>query len=333
MKKILVTGGEGFVGSLLCPQLSENNYEVYSYDTGWFRNKYTPRDYVCLTGDIRNTERLKKFFNDLEIDTVINLACISNDPSALLNKELTKSINLDAFEPLVKAAKSAGVKKFIHASTSSVYGVSDAVNITENHALVPLTLYNEYKAMVESLLLKHLDNNFQGVIIRPATICGYAPRLRLDLTVNILTNHAITNREIKVFGGEQQRPNLHIADMCNLYELLVSLPKSKFPNKEIYNVGKSNYKIESIANIVKSVVESKTPKEPKIKITKTETDDRRSYHINSDKIFHDLGFKPQYNLAVAVEDLCDKFKEGAIKDSMENSSYYNVKKLKELEVK
>ena len=147
------------------------------------------------------------------IDAVINLACISNDASFELDEKLSTSINLDAFEPMVVAAKKAGVKRFIYASSSSVYGVSDAPDVTEDHPLVPLTLYNKYKGMCEPLLFKHQSPDFVCVTIRPATLCGYAPRQRLDLSVNILTNHAINNGKITVFGGSQKRPNLHIQDM------------------------------------------------------------------------------------------------------------------------
>jgi nucleoside-diphosphate-sugar epimerase len=330
MKNCLITGGEGFVGSLLVPQLNEAGFKAFSYDAGWF-NPQKPQGFE-IRADIRDTGTFSSVLKDLKIDTVVHLACISNDPSAELDKELTKSINFDCFEPTVLAAKNAGVKRFIHASTSSVYGVSDAVNITENHALVPITLYNQYKAMVEPLLLKHLDNKFQGCILRPATLCGYAPRLRLDLAVNILTNHAITNREIKVFGGDQQRPMLHIQDMANLYKLLVELPEHKFPNGDIFNVSHGNWTIKDLARIVKLIVEKEFPGE-EIKIKTIDTNDHRSYHIDSSKVKNQLGFFPYYNIKIAVLDICNAFKQDKVKDSMNNSMYFNVKRLKELNVK
>ena len=333
MKSILITGGAGFVGSLLCPQLIENGYNVTIYDTCWFGEPQKQQNLITQKADIRNHKYFKYVCKSYDIDTVINLACISNDASFELDEKLSKSINLDCFEDLVISAKSAGVKRFISASTSSVYGISDAKNITEEHPLVPLTLYNRYKAQTEPLLLKHLDDGFQGVIIRPATLCGYAPRLRLDLTVNILTNHAITNNEIKVFGGEQLRPNLHVQDMCDLYELLVGLPQDSFPNKEIYNCGYNNFSINDIADIVRYTIESIERKREEIKITKVESDDKRSYHIDSNKIFKHLGFKPKHYITQAVRDLYEAFKAGKVPNSMENDSYYNVRQLKKLGVK
>ncbi len=334
MKNVLVTGACGFVGSLLCPQLVNAGHNVFGFDIGWFGTEHFPERENLYKADIRDAILFEWACKKHEIDTVINLACVSNDASFKLNKKLSKSINLDAFEPMVIAAKSAGVKKFISASTSSVYGVSDVKNITEDHPLVPLTLYNKYKAETEPLLLEHLDDDFQGVIIRPATLCGYAPRLRLDLTVNILTNHAITNNEIKVFGGEQLRPNLHIKDMCDLYELLVRLPDYNFPNKEIYNCGYNNFSIDDIADIVKYTLnEYVYSLEDEIKITKVESDDKRSYHINSNKIFKHLGFKPRHYVTQAVRDLHEAFKSGKIPNPMEDDSYYNVRQLKKLNVK
>ena len=337
MKNVLVTGACGYVGSLLCPQLIKAGYNVFGYDIGWFGIDHFPGNNFLVPvyeADIRNIKLFKRVCEDHGIDTVINLACVSNDASFELDETLSKSINLEAFEPMVIAAKSAGVKRFISASTSSVYGISDVKNITEEHPLVPLTLYNKYKAQTEPLLLKHLDDDFQGVIIRPATLCGYAPRLRLDLTVNILTNHAITNHEIKVFGGEQLRPNLHIQDMCDLYELLVRLSEYSFPNKEIYNCGYNNFSIDDIADIVKyTLKEYEHSSEKEIKITKVESDDKRSYHINSNKIFKHLGFKPKHYITQAVRDLHEAFKSGKIPNSMDDNMYYNVRRLKELRVK
>ena len=333
MKNVLVTGACGYVGSLLCPQLVKAGYNVYGYDIGWFGTDNFPiKENLCVA-DIRDAILFEWVCKREKIDTVINLACISNDASFKLNKKLSKSINLEAFEPMVISAKSAGVKRFISASTSSVYGVSDAKNITEEHPLVPLTLYNKYKAQCEPLLTKHSTEEFNTVVIRPATLCGYAPRLRLDLTVNILTNHAITNGEIKVFGGEQLRPNLHIKDMCDLYELLVKLPEYGFPNKEIYNCGYNNFSIDDLADIVKFTLNVLEPGRDEIKITKVESDDKRSYHINSHKIFKHLGFKPKHYVTQAIRDLHEAFKAGKIPNSMEDDSYYNVRQLKKLGVR
>ena len=190
---------------------------------------------------------------------------------------------------MVIAAKKAGVKRFAYASSSSVYGVSDKPNVTEDHPLVPLTLYNKYKGMCEPLLLKHTDDKFVGVIFRPATVCGYAPRLRLDLSVNILTNHAITNNKITVFGGSQLRPNLHVQDYADLCKLLLTAPSEKIAN-QIFNCGYQNMTIMEIAQMAKKVVEQEFPEKAPIEIVTTPTDDNRSYHINSDKIKNVLGF-------------------------------------------
>ena len=239
---------------------------------------------------------------------------------------------MNAFEPMVNGAKQAGIKRFIYASSSSVYGVSDAKNVTEDHPLLPLTLYNKYKGMCEPLLFKHTSNEFVGTIFRPATVCGYAPRLRLDLSVNILTNHAITNDKITVFGGDQLRPNLHIQDYCDLVEMLVGEKDEKIKN-EIFNVGYQNLSINKISEIVKKVVQDEFSEKKNIEIIKTTSDDNRSYHINSDKIFEKLNFKPKYTIENAVQELCNKFKEGLVKNSFEDDIYYNVKRLQRLKIK
>jgi nucleoside-diphosphate-sugar epimerase len=325
MANVIVLGGCGYKGSILCPQLKKAGHNVISYDIEYFGN-FNP-DIHNYRADIRNYKYLTHVCRIHEIDTVINLSCISNDPSAELNPELTKSINFEAFEPMIATFKAVGVKRIIHASSGSVYGISDQINITEDHPLVPVSLYNEYKAAVEPILLRYLDGNFQGVIIRPGTICGYSPRLRLDLTVNALTKDAYFNQKINVFGGEQMRPNLHIKDICDLYQLLVELPQEKFPNGEIFNAGAANYTVKAIANIVKYNIKKFCRDIDKVKIKTTKSNDPRSYHIDSSKMEQQLGFIPRRNVSDAVMDLCDKFSEGLIKNP-NDSIFYNVKHLK-----
>jgi nucleoside-diphosphate-sugar epimerase len=329
-KSVLVTGGAGYVGSLLAPQLLDAGYKVTVYDIMYFGNDFLPKDHPNLkliAGDIRDTRKLAAALKG--IDAVIGLACISNDASFELDEKLSTSINLDAFEPMVRAAKEAGVKRFIYCSSSSVYGVSESPDVTEEHPLVPLTLYNKYKGLCEPLLWKHHSPGFVCVTIRPATLCGYAPRQRLDLSVNILTNHAINAGKITVFGGSQKRPNLHVQDMCDLYKLLLEVPDDKIAG-QTFNAGFQNLSIMEIAQIVKRVVQQEFPQKGEIPIVTTPTDDIRSYHVNSDKIRRELGFQPKRNVEDAVRDLCRAFKQGKLPNSLQATSYFNVRRLKEL---
>jgi nucleoside-diphosphate-sugar epimerase len=329
-KNVLVTGGAGYCGSLLVPQLLDEGYNVTVYDLMYFGYAFFPKNHPRLKiikGDIRDTAKLAAALQGQE--AVLSLACISNDASFELDEQLSTTINLDAFEPMVIAAKKAGVKRFAYASSSSVYGVSDKPNVTEDHPLVPLTLYNKYKGMCEPLLLKHTDGSFVGVIFRPATVCGYAPRLRLDLSVNILTNHAVTNNKITVFGGSQLRPNLHVQDYADLCKLLLSAPSEKIAN-QIFNCGYQNMTIMEIAQMVKKVVEQEFPEKAPIEIVTTPTDDNRSYHINSDKIRNVLGFTPKHTIEEAVRDLCRAFRDGKISNSFSDDRFYNVRTLKKL---
>ena len=331
-KSIIVTGGAGYCGSRLIPQLLSRGHKVTVYDIMFYGNAFLPKDNPNLTvveGDIRDIDLLDKSISGH--DTFISLACISNDASFELDEQLSTSVNLDAFEPMVVAAKRAGVRRFVYASSSSVYGVSDVPDVMEDHPLVPLTSYNKYKGMCEPLLARHTDESFVGVTFRPATVCGYAPRQRLDLSVNILTNHAINKNKITVFGGDQLRPNLHIQDYCDVVEVLLNAPIAKVQN-EIFNVGYQNMSIMDIANLVRRVVMEEFPDKKDIPIVTTPSDDNRSYHINSDKIKRVLDFQPKHSIEDAIRDLCKAFREGCLPNSFDDDSYFNVRRMKRLQV-
>jgi len=326
--RICITGGAGYVGSRLVPELLKDiNNSVIVYDSILFGDVLPIHSQLhVVEGDIRDTAKLAKYFKG--VDVVLHLACISNDPSFELDAELSRTINLDAFEPMVKAAKTAGVKRFIYCSSSSVYGVSDAPNVTEDHPLVPITLYNKYKAECEPILFKYMDDGFTCVVLRPSTVCGYSPRQRLDLAVNILTNLAVNKRKITVFGGAQMRPNLHIEDMVRCYQVLIDAPSEKIQG-QIFNVGARNYSIAELAVIVKDVVEQQSPGPP-IEIETLPIADIRSYQVDSSKIAKVLGFIPQFTVEDAVKDLCHAFRKGLLPNSLEDDKYFNVKRMNKI---
>jgi nucleoside-diphosphate-sugar epimerase len=332
VKKVIVFGGAGYCGSLLVPQLLNDGWEVSIYDKMWYGiDQFSINSKLhFIEGDVRDLDKVKRAC--IGHESVLHLACISNDASFELDEELSTSVNLNCFEPLVIAAKESGVKRFVFASSSSVYGVSDSPDVTEDHPLVPLTLYNKYKGMCEPLLLKHTTQDFVGVIFRPATVCGYSPRQRLDLSVNILTNHAVNKGKILVFGGDQLRPNLHIQDYADLCKLLLTAPSEKIAN-QIFNVGFENMSIMAIAQTVKKVTEELFPEKNDIPIEVTASNDPRSYHINSDRIRRALGFQPQYSVEDAVRDLCKAFREGRLPNSFDDDRYYNVRTMKTIGAK
>ena len=329
-ERVFVTGGAGYCGSRLVPQLLRSGYKVTVYDIMFFGHDFLPKDnpnLIIVTGDIRDTRKLASAMAGH--DAVVSLACISNDASFELDEKLSTSVNLDAFEPMVVAAKAAGVRRFLYASSSSVYGVSDEPDVTEDHPLVPLTLYNKYKGMCEPLLNRHIDDDFIGVTFRPATVCGYAPRQRFDLSVNILTNHAVNKNKITVFGGSQLRPNLHIQDYVDAVEMFLEAPAEKIQG-EIFNVGYQNLSLMKIAELVKKVVLEEFPDRGDIEIVTTPSDDIRSYHINSSKVTRVLGFQPRHTIEDAVSELCGAFREGKLPNSFEDDVYFNVKRLQRL---
>ncbi|MFC1815184.1 NAD-dependent epimerase/dehydratase family protein [Thermodesulfobacteriota bacterium] len=326
---ILVTGGAGYVGSVLIPKLLNAGYHVkvldlFLYGEDVFSGIRKNPDLTEVKGDIRDKRLLEKEIPGT--DTVIHLACISNDPSYELDPELGKSINYDAFLYLVDISKKAGVNRFVYASSSSVYGIKDEIEVTEDLPLDPLTDYSKYKALCEEYLQAAASDNFIVTSIRPSTVCGYSPRLRLDLTVNILTNHAVNKGKITVFGGEQQRPNIHIDDMTDLYLFLLKQEPAKI-QKKIYNAGYQNYKMREIADMVRETLGGNIP------IVTTPTNDNRSYHVSSRKIKEELGFETKHTIEEAILDLKKAFDEGKVPDPLGDIRYYNIKLMQALKIK
>lgn len=329
LKRVFVTGGAGYVGAVLVPKLLEAGHEVTVLDLFLYGAHVLDavKDHPGLKlvrGDLRDQALLRQAVPGS--DAVIHLACISNDPSFELDPELGRSINYDAFEPLVQIAADSGVKRFIYASSSSVYGIKDEDNVTESLPLEPLTDYSKYKALCEEILQRYQSADFTTVTVRPATVCGYSPRLRLDLTVNILTNHAVNRGRITVFGGTQRRPNIHIGDITDLYVDLLGRPTAQVAGK-VWNAGYENHKVGEIAQIVKGVVGKE------VEIVTEPTDDLRSYHISSELIRRDLGFVPRHTIEDAVRNLVEAFGAGLIPNPMEDIRYYNIKTMQALHMK
>ena len=325
MKKIFITGGAGYVGSKLVPSLLDLGYEVSVLDLMIYGDDdlENHRNLKKIKGDIRDQKLVEQSL--IGHDVVIHLACISNDPSFELNPKLGKSINLDAFEPLVKASIKCKISKFIYASSSSVYGIKKEKNVTEDMSLEPLTDYSKFKGECENILNSYSSEDFITTTIRPSTVCGYAKRQRLDLVVNILTNHAFHNREIKVFGGDQLRPNVHINDMVNSYIAILNAAPEKI-NREIFNVGYKNQSVNELAKDVQSVIGED------IKIVNTKSDDNRSYHVSSQKIKDILNFETQFTVQDAVLDLKSAFEQKLLINTFNNEFFYNIKRMNSIQL-
>jgi|TARA_B100001741_G_scaffold313196_1_gene318502 nucleoside-diphosphate-sugar epimerase len=324
--KIFITGGAGYVGAVLTPYLINKGYKVTVLDLMIYGENVLQKNpnLKIIKGDIRDTKMLKRELPGHDI--LIHLACISNDPSFELNPELGKSINLDAFSPLVNISKKNGINRFIYASSSSVYGIKDEPNVNERMSLEPLTDYSKFKADCETILLKNKSNNFIPIVIRPATVCGYSPRQRLDVVVNILTNLAYHKKEISVFGGEQLRPNIHIMDMVRAYDYLINA-SSNSVSGQIFNAGYENQTVNHLASLVKKVIG------PDVKIKYLKSDDNRSYHISSKKIKDVLGFETKKTIEDAIKDLKNAFDTKKLEDTLTNEKYFNIKRMNNLKLK
>lgn len=322
--KILVTGGAGYVGSVLCPKLLKQGYDVrvldlFIYDLSSLDSCKEYASFQIIKGDIRDINTVRDAMQD--IDCIIHLAAISNDPTCDLDESLTRSVNYEAVKLLLDCAKESGVKRFINASSSSVFGIKKEENVTEDLSCEPLTLYSKYKLMSEKLVKDACDDEFTTVNIRPATICGYSPRQRLDLTVNILTYHALSRGVITVHGGQQRRPNATIEDVTDLYVELIETDKSLVAG-DVFNFGFENMEILEIAQLVQNTLSKRD-----VQIRVEETFDHRDYHISSEKIKRQLGFHPKYTVKDMIIRLAEAFDNGLIPNP-ENDKYYNIRKMK-----
>ena len=323
-----VTGGAGYVGAVLVPRLLARGHRVKVLDL------YLYGDHVLdAVADDPNLEQIRGDLRDRTVvartlagcDAVIHLACISNDPSFDLDPALGRSINYDCFPTLVRLAKDAGVTRFVYASSSSVYGIRQEEDVTEEMPLAPLTDYSKYKALCEEELLRAREPGFAVLILRPATVCGWSPRLRLDLTVNILTSCAVHNRRITVFGGQQQRPNIHIEDVADLYVQSLAWPAAAIDG-QVFNAGYQNHTVMEIAQMVRAAVGGD------VAIEVTPTDDHRSYHISSARIRQRLGYAPRHTIQDAVHGLVQAFAAGRVPDALTDDRYYNIRTMQKLQL-
>ena len=323
MQNIFITGGAGYVGAMLVPYLLKKNHNVTVLDLFIYGEEVLENhpNLKKIKGDIRDQKILSDHLTSQDI--VIHLACISNDPSFELNPKLGREINLEAFEPLVRISKEKKVRKFFYASSSSVYGIKSEKNVHEEMTLEPLTDYSRFKAECEKILFRYSSKEFVTTVVRPATVCGYSKRQRLDVVVNILTNLAFHKREISVFGGDQLRPNIHIKDMIRVYDFLINADENLI-NNEIFNVGFENLTINQISEKVINVLGND------IVVKKTPTNDNRSYHVSSEKIKKKLNFTMKYTVDDAIYDLKDAFEKKKLPNSLNDVKYFNIKVMQKI---
>lgn len=309
--KLLITGGCGFVGTVLTETLLNDGHHVTVFDTQWFGNHLANHPNLTnIKGDVRDIDSIPL----QGMDAILHLANIANDPAVELNPTLSWEVNVLAAQQMADRAVREGVKHFIYASSGSVYGVKDEPQVTEDLPLLPISVYNKTKMVAERVLLSY-QHKMQVHCIRPATVCGYSPRMRLDVSVNMLTFQALKNRKITVFGGDQTRPNIHIKDMVRVYQHF--LANSHVPSG-CYNAGFENISILEIAERVNTY-------EP-AEIIVSESNDPRSYRQNSDKLLA-TGFKPLYGVNTAIEEIISMYRQGKIADDDQS---YTVKWMKKL---
>ena len=303
--KILVTGACGYKGTVLVPKLLAAGHEVVGFDIMWFGNFLQPHPKLkVVKGDVRNIDEVP-----LDgVDAIVHLSSVANDPCGDLDPKLTWEVSCLATMQLADRAVRRGINRFVYASSGSVYGVKDELQVTEDLELTPISEYNKTKMVAERVLLSYADK-MAVQIIRPATVCGYSPRMRLDVSVNMLTMQALTHEHITVFGGQQTRPNIHIDDIADVYLFMLQHPE----HTGIYNAGFENI---SIMEIAERVVEHAPAK-----ISVSASNDPRSYRVNSDKLLK-AGFKPKKTVNDAIRELVHKFRCGELKDE---ARFHNLK--------
>jgi len=318
MNKILITGGGGYLGSILTPYLLEIGYEIIVLDSFWYGNYLNKHPNLEIVyGDLRNCELVDSILK--RVDMVIHLACLSNDPCAEIDEDLTKQINYDASVELIKLSKKNKIKRFIYASSSSVYGIKDEPEVVETLSLEPISLYSKLKVEVEKVLFDNISDSFIGTAVRSATLCGYSPRMRFDLLVNILTATATTKGKLFIEGGQQVRANIHVNDISRFYHLLLEIGKDKI-NGEAFNVKDENYKVIDMAKKVQRIIPAEIEFVEKI--------DNRSYSLSDKKAREKLGFTLKYSIDQAIMDVFSAIKNK--KANPDSISTYNIKTLKSI---
>lgn len=303
--RILVTGACGYKGSVLVPKLLKVGHQVVGFDIQWFGNELEPHpDLSVINGDVRNIDEVP-----LDgIDAIIHLSSVANDPCSDLDPKLTWEISCLATMQLADRAKRRGIKRFIYASSGSVYGVKDEEQVTEDLELLPISEYNKTKMCGERIMLSYSEDMVVQ-IVRPATVCGFSPRMRLDVSVNMLTMQALKNGKITVFGGDQTRPNIHIDDITDLYIFLLDNPQ----HTGIYNAGFENISILDIASMVRKYLDAE--------LVVTPSNDPRSYRVNSDRLLA-TGFRPKKTVEDAIKELIRLYRQGVLVDQ---DRWHNLK--------
>lgn len=303
--RVLVTGACGYKGSVLVPKLLRAGHRVVAFDAMWFGNELVPHpDLQVVHGDVRLIDTIP-----LDgIDAIVHLASVANDPCGDLDPKLTWEISCLATMQLADRAVRRGIKRFVYASSGSVYGVKDEAQVTEDLELVPISEYNKTKMCAERIMLSYTQD-MTVQIVRPATVCGYSPRMRLDVSVNMLTMQALLNGRITVFGGDQTRPNIHIDDITDLYIFLLDNPQ----HTGVYNAGFENLSINQIAGLVTKHVPAE--------VIVTPSNDPRSYRVNSDRLLA-TGFRPRKKVEDAIVEIVGMYAQGVLKD---DERWYNLK--------